>query len=79
MWRFITWMWICWIISSIPLCDGTNCALSTDLSVCQTSNVCTQSGGTLESCPDTNYFISGELCYKAATNDECELGELACT
>ena len=21
-----------------PLCDGTNCALSTDLSVCQTSN-----------------------------------------
>ena len=79
MWRFITWMWICWIISSIPLCDGTNCALSTDLSVCQTSNGCSKSGGTPESCPDyPNCVISGELCYRAATNDECELDDLGC-
>ena len=79
MWRFITWMWICWIISSIPLCDGTNCALSTDLSVCQTSNGCSKSGGTPESCPDyPNCVISGELCYRAAINDECQLGELGC-
>ena len=58
--------------------DGTNCALSTDLSVCQTSNGYSKSGGTPESCPDyPNCVISGELCYRAATNDECELGELA--
>ena len=62
-----------------PLCDGTDCALSTDLSVCQTSNGYSKSGGTPESCPDNpNCFISGELCYRAATNDECGLGELAC-
>ena len=61
-----------------PLCDGTDCALSTDLSVCQTSNGYSKSGGTPESCPDNpNCFISGELCYRAATNDECQLGELA--
>lgn len=51
---------------SPPLCDGTNCALSTDLSVCQTSNSCSKSGGTPESCPDN------------ATNDECGLVELEC-
>ena len=61
-----------------PLSDETNCALSTDLSVCQTSNGYSKSGGTPESCPDyPNCVISGELCYRAATNDECELGELA--
>ena len=62
-----------------PLSDETNCALSTDLSVCQTSNGCSKSGGTPESCPDNpNCFISGELCYRAATNDECELDDLGC-
>ncbi len=59
---------------SPPLCDGTaDSALSTDLSVCQTSNGCSKSGGTPESCPDNpNCVISGELCSREATNDECQ-------
>ena len=60
--------------------DGTaDSAFSTDLSVCQTSNGYSKIGVTPESCPNnSNCFISGESCYRVATEGECELVELEC-